>query len=425
VLPPIEGTPESPAPASPRPSGASRPAASPAAPQVLALHDLVEARAALAHIRVSGAGIDIMEKKALFRVVRVRGLDVRAANILKQEMLSRGGEVATSREVYELHGGSADCLVMGTLTQFERLIPKLKQQPFGLRRLATAIETGLRNYDQPVPAGPPGLDLTQPPVLMGILNVTPDSFSDGGSYGSSEEAVRAALTMIEEGASLVDVGGESTRPGSDPLPAEEELARVLPVVEALASALPGRISVDTYKARVAARALEAGAYMINDISALRMDAEMAAVVRDADCPVVLMHMLGEPKTMQAAPAYADVVEELYAFFAERLEWAVANGLKEQNLLIDPGLGFGKTTEHNLTILRNLEAFRSLGRPIVVGASRKRFLGTILGIEEAAARDDATAATTVMAVCAGAHVVRVHRVGVNRDAALVARAITGR
>ena len=239
----------------------------------------------------------------MFRVVRVRGLDVRAANILKQEMLSRGGEVATSREVYELHGGSADCLVMGTLTQFERLLPKLRQQPFGLRRLAVGIEAALRNYDEPIPTGPAGLDLSRAPLLMGVLNVTPDSFSDGGSYASPDEAVKAALAMAEEGAALIDVGGESTRPGSDPLPEDEELSRVLPVVEALASALPGRVSVDTYKARVAAKALAAGAYMINDISALRVDPEMVAVVRDAECPVILMHMLGEPKTMQMAPAY--------------------------------------------------------------------------------------------------------------------------
>jgi dihydropteroate synthase len=313
---------------------------------------------------------------------------------------------------------------MGTLTQFERLLPKLKQQPFGLRRLAAAIETALRDYDDPSPLGPPGLDLSDPPLLMGVLNVTPDSFSDGGSYGGPEDAIRAALTMMEEGAALVDVGGESTRPGADPLSEEEETARVLPVIEALAPSLPGRVSVDTYKARVAAKALAAGAFMINDISALRMDPEMVAVVRDADCPVILMHMLGEPKTMQAAPVYGDVIGDLHAFFAERLEWAVANGLKEENLLIDPGLGFGKTTAHNLTILRNLESFRCLGRPIVVGASRKRFLGEILGIEEASARDEATAVTTALAVNSGAHVVRVHRVDVNRDAARIARAVRG-
>lgn len=391
-------------------------------PQVLVLRDLDEARAALKHIRVSGAGIEIMEKKALFRVVRVRGLDIRAANILKQEMLSRGGEVATSREVYELHGENADCLIMGTLTQYERLLPKLKQQPFGLRKLAVAIEAALLTFDERVPVGPADLDLSDSPLLMGVLNVTPDSFSDGGSYGGVDEAVVAGMKMVDEGAHFIDVGGESTRPGSDPLPEDEETARVLPVVQALAPSLPGRISVDTYKARVAAQALEAGAYMINDISALRMDPEMAAVCRDAGCPVILMHMLGEPKTMQVDPTYGDVVEEVYDFFSERIAWAVESGLREENLLIDPGLGFGKTVAHNLALLRGLDTFRSLGRPVVLGASRKRFLGEILGIGTASQRDAATAATTVVGVCAGAHIIRVHNVAVNRDAVRVARAI---
>jgi dihydropteroate synthase len=230
--------------------------------------------------------------------------------------------------------------------------------------------------------------------------------------------------MAEEGAAFVDVGGESTRPGADAVSWEEELERVLPVVKALAASLPGRVSVDTYKARVAAETLAAGAYMVNDISALRMDPEMVAVVRDARCPVVLMHMLGSPKTMQQNPVYDDVTEELYEFFVERLNWAVDNGLKEEDLLIDPGFGFGKTTVHNLEILRNLEAFRSLGRPIVVGASRKRFLGEILGIDDPQGRDAATAAATVIATAAGAHIVRVHRVGLNRDAARLAQAVLG-
>ena len=392
--------------------------------QVLALRDLAEVRAALVHARVSAGGVDIMDKKALFRVVRVKGLDPRAANILKEEMLSRGGEVATSREVYEMQAGKADCLVMGTLAQFEHLLPKLKAQPFELRRLAGSIEAALRNYDVPIPVCPPGLDLSAAPLLMGILNVTTDSFSDGDSYSDAETAVQVGLDMVQDGAAFVDVGGESTQPGAEIVPLEKELGRVLPVIKALAATLPGRISVDTYKAAVAAQALAAGAYMVNDISALRMDPEMIAVVRDAGCPVVLMHMLGEPKTMQQAPAYDDVIEELYAFFVERLSWAVDNGLSEENLLIDPGIGFGKTTVHNLEILGDLAAFRSLGRPIVVGTSRKRFLGEIAGIDDPKDRDGATAATTVTAAAAGAHIVRVHRVGPNREAASVARAVYG-
>jgi dihydropteroate synthase len=391
-------------------------------PQVLVLRDLSAVRAAMHSARVSKPGIDIMEHKALFRVVRVGNVGIRAANILKQEMLARGGEVAISREVYEWHGEVADCLIMGTLAQFERLLPKLRIQPFRLEALADAIEIALRNDLGAVPLTPAGMDLGEGPLLMGIVNVTPDSFSDGGVHLDADAAVKAGLSMVKEGAAYVDVGGESTRPGSDLVSEEEESRRVLPVVKALAKALPGRVSVDTYKAAVAAKALKDGAYMVNDISALRMDPEMVAVVRDAQCPVILMHMLGEPKTMQANPTYRDVIAEIYSFFVERLNWAVDQGLKEENLLIDPGIGFGKTTTHNLEILRHLDSFRSLGRPVVVGASRKRFLGDILHIDEASDRDDATAAATVMAVMAGAHILRVHRVGLNRDAAKLTRAV---
>jgi dihydropteroate synthase len=390
--------------------------------QVLVLRELDEVRTAMSQARVSSAGVDIMENKGLFRVVRVTGLDVRAANILKQEMLSGGGEVATSRDVYQMSAEQADCLVMGTMVQFERLMPKLYEQPFGLRRLARSMEAALRNYDTLIPSCHAGLDLSESPLVMGVVNVTPDSFSDGGLLADAEMAVQAGMKMVQEGAALVDVGGESTRPGADTLPLETERERVLPVVRTLAAALPGRVSIDTYKAALAAEALAAGAYMVNDISALRMDPAMVSVLRDADCPVILMHMLGEPKTMQQAPTYSDVVREIYEFFLERLSWAVDNGLKEENLLVDPGIGFGKTTAHNLEILRNLAAFRSLGRPIVVGASRKRFLGQILDIEEPRARDEGTAATTVIAAAAGAHIVRAHRVGLNRDAVKVARAV---
>jgi dihydropteroate synthase len=257
---------------------------------------------------------------------------------------------------------------------------------------------------------------------MGVINVTPDSFSDGGQHRDLESTVLHGLEMVARGATLVDVGGESTRPGSEPLPEIEELGRVMPVVKALAQSLPGRVSVDTYKARVAAEALASGVFMVNDISALRMDPEMVAVVRDAGCPVILMHMLGRPKTMQDEPTYADVIEELHAFFVERVNWAIDNGLKEENLLIDPGIGFGKTTAHNLEILRNLESFRSLGRPVVVGTSRKRFLGELTGIDVPQGRDVATAATSALAVLGGAHIVRVHEVDVNRQAVQVATAV---
>ncbi len=391
-------------------------------PHVVAIRDREEARRAMTELEVSGPGVRIMNEKALFRVVRVRDLDVRAANILKQEMLSRGGEVATSRAVYELGAERANCLIMGTLAQYGKLLPKLRAQPFGLKALADSLEAVLRHSDGGRPSTHPGLDLSLRPVVMGILNVTPDSFSDGGDFFASDVAIREAYRMVEEGAAIVDIGGESTRPGSDRVPLEEELRRVLPLVEALAGDLPAPISVDTYKAEVAARALEAGAFMINDVSALSMDEGLVDVVRDAGCPVVLMHMLGEPGTMQENPVYDGVVDEVYDYFVERLNYAVDRGLSEDNLLIDPGIGFGKTLRHNLELIRNLDTFRSLGRPVLLGTSRKRFLGEILGLPEPKDRVHATVATTVLGALSDVDIVRVHDVAANAQAVELVRAV---
>jgi dihydropteroate synthase len=392
-------------------------------PQVTSLRDVDEVRECLKDMRVSAGGIRLMEKKALFRVVRVKGLDVRAASILKQEMLSRGGEVATSRDVYEMGATEAECLIMGTLMQFERLLPKLRAQPFGLRRLADSLEQALHNHDVHVPDSHPGLGLQRRPKIMAILNVTPDSFSDPGDFFQRETAIDQAWKMVEEGAEIIDVGGESTRPGADSLPLEEELRRVIPVIKELVDAgLPAPISIDTYKAEVAARALEAGAFMVNDISALRMDPAMAPLLRDADCPVCLMHMLGEPKTMQQNPTYDNVVEDIYAFFVERLTWAVEQGIPERNLIVDPGIGFGKTLAHNLALIRGLKSFRSLGRPVLLGASRKAFLGAVLGLPEAKDRVLGTAVTTALATMLEVDLVRVHDVAENAQAIKVARAV---
>jgi dihydropteroate synthase len=391
-------------------------------PQVVELRDLAEVRTLLHDMRVSAGGINLMDKKCLFRVVRVKGLDIRAANILKQEMLSRGGEVATSREVYELKGREAECLIMGTLVQYERLLPKLSQQPFGLRALADAISAVLESYSGGAPTCHPGLDLSRRPQMMGILNVTPDSFADPGVHFDREVAIAGAWRMVEEGADLIDVGGESTQPGSNPTCFADEVDRVVPVVTALAGDLPAHLSVDTYKAAVAAKALEAGAFMINDVSALRFDPEMVAVVRDAGCPVILMHMLGEPKTMQANPVYDNVVEDVYRFFVERLTWAVDQGLKEENLLVDPGIGFGKTLAHNLALIRGLGSFRSLGRPVVLGASRKRFIGEVLGLADPPDRVYGTVATSVIAALQEVEMLRVHDVKENAQAVRLARAV---
>ncbi len=252
------------------------------------------------------------------------------------------------------------------------------------------------------------LDPADHTLVMGILNVTPDSFSDGGRFLDPEVAVAHALRMVQDGADVIDVGGESTRPGSDPVPAEEELARVLPVIRRLAQVRPDlAISIDTRKPEVAEAALGAGACIVNDVAAGRSEG-MFEVVRAAGAGMVLMHMLGEPKTMQEAPSYEDVVAEVRAFLRERLEAATAAGIEPEALVVDPGIGFGKTLEHNLLLLRHLEALTELGRPVMVGPSRKRFIGAILDLPEEE-RDEGTVGAVAWAVAHGASVVRVHDV----------------
>jgi dihydropteroate synthase len=272
-----------------------------------------------------------------------------------------------------------------------------------------------------LPAAPTfSLDLSFPSI-MGVVNVTPDSFSDGGRFLAADAALAQALALVREGASIVDIGGESTRPGSEPVPADEELRRVLPVIEALAGSVGVPISVDTMKADVARRALAAGATIINDVSALRYDDAMVDVVAETGCPVCIMHMQGMPKTMQDDPRYEDVVDEVLRFLEERLTFALARGVGEEQIMVDPGVGFGKTVAHNLALLDGLSRFTTLGRPVLLGTSRKRFLGAVLGAEPGE-RVIGTVATTVIGFLAGAHVFRVHDVKPNFEALRVALAV---
>jgi dihydropteroate synthase len=262
--------------------------------------------------------------------------------------------------------------------------------------------------------------------IMGVVNVTPDSFSDGGLYLDPQAAIEHGLALTEQGADILDIGGESTRPGAEPVTAEEELERVLPVIEGLVAAgAQARISIDTSKAHVAAAALAAGASLVNDVTALRGDPEMAALIaaRDVDC--CLMHMLGEPRTMQDDPRYDDVVGDVRAFLEERLAAAVAAGIAEARIMLDPGIGFGKTVDHNLELLRRLDEIAALGRPVVVGTSRKSFIGRITG-RQAGDRLGGTIATNVLAFERGARIFRVHDVAPLRDAlAIAAATVSGR
>jgi dihydropteroate synthase len=258
------------------------------------------------------------------------------------------------------------------------------------------------------------------PSVMGVVNVTPDSFSDGGLFVEPAAAVAHARRLLEEGAALVDVGGESTRPGAAPVTADEELARVSPVLEALAG-LP--VSIDTSKADVARRALELGAELVNDVTALRGDPELAEVVADADAYVCLMHMQGEPRTMQVAPHYDDVVGDVLAFLEQRMAFAVESGVREERICVDPGIGFGKTPDHNLELLRRLDELGALGRPVLVGVSRKSTLGKVLG--DASVTQGSVAASIAAAVMAferGAAIIRAHDVRETVEALAVAAAV---
>jgi dihydropteroate synthase len=256
-------------------------------------------------------------------------------------------------------------------------------------------------------------------TIMGVVNVTPDSFSDGGRYLDPQAAVAQGRRLVDEGAQILDVGGESTRPGADAVPADEELERVLPVVEGLVPT-GATISIDTSKAAVAAAALDAGASYVNDVTAFRGDPELATLVAERDVDCCLMHMLGTPRTMQDDPRYDDVVSDVKAFLEARLAFAVDAGVPEQRVMLDPGVGFGKTVEHNLALLRRLDEIVALGRPVVVGVSRKSFLGKITGRDEQH-RLPGTIATNVMAWERGARIFRVHDVAPVVDALAVAAA----
>jgi dihydropteroate synthase len=279
--------------------------------------------------------------------------------------------------------------------------------------------------DLPLPDGEV-LPTGRRPVVAGILNVTPDSFSDGGAHLDPDDhpgvAVRAGRALAAAGADLVDVGGESTRPGAEPVEVDEELRRVVPVVEALA-AEGVAVSVDTTKARVAREAVEAGAVLVNDVSAGALDDELLPTVAELGVPYVLMHMQGTPRTMQRAPAYDDVVGEVYDFLAGKLAVLAELGIDTQRVAVDPGIGFGKTAEHNLLLLRRLREFTSLGRPVMVGTSRKSFLGRILGDDRPDARLEGSLATAALAVASGARIVRVHDVAATVRAVATAHAVT--
>jgi dihydropteroate synthase len=366
-----------------------------------------------------------MVPKATAHLVRINSVSSIAANILKQEMLSLGGDVAVARDVLTGKTRKTDCLLMGNLSQFMRLDEKLNKQPFGLNGLAGELSCALTNYKKNnfrVNLGKYKLDLRKGRTyIMGVLNMTPDSFSADGLYPSTvNKIVDIVQKMVQDGADIIDVGGESSRPQAKPVPIKEELARTIPVIKALAKRIRVPISIDTYKPEVARRALDNGAVIVNDITGLR-DPGMRREVSGYKAGVIIMHMQGNPRIMQKNPHYDSLIDEIIEYLDKAIERAVEAGIEREKIIIDPGIGFGKTLEHNLEILKRLKELKVLGRPVMVGPSRKSFIGKILNLA-VQERIFGTVPACVLAVENGANIVRVHDVKEVKQALKITEAI---
>lgn len=381
-------------------------------------------------IGVDPVGIRIMAPKQFHYNLKVENLTPAQANVIKQEMLSAGGEAAVAKGAASCAVKATDAILSGTLKQYNILIEKLHIQSFGLPEVAVALRAALANIGKrsfTIKGRTKSWELGERTLIMGILNVTPDSFFDGGRHFEVNAAVERGLEMVEQGADWIDVGGESTRPGATPVDEKEELKRVLPVVGAL-SKKGITVSIDTTKAAVAKEAIEAGAEIVNDISALGMDKGMAGVCARANCPVILMHMRGTPLTMQKNVEYGDITGEVYNYLSSRLDYSESHGIDPEKTIVDPGLGFGKSREGNITLIRNLPEFRTLGRPILLGASRKSFMGATVGETGVEAGADSgmrlsgTIAVCAMAILKGAQILRVHDVKETLPAVRMADAI---
>jgi dihydropteroate synthase len=374
-------------------------------------------------------GVGIMTRKGRTLLIRLDGIPLKAAPLLKQEMLALGADSAHAKGVADLSVEQSAVVLIATPAQYAHLLPKLRRQPFQLRAVAEALEAVLENYSRSAPRSLRGVhrSVTLGPstAVMGVLNVTPDSFSDGGLFDQPEVAIARGIEIEAEGAQILDVGAESSRPGAMPVSADREIERLRGVLPTLHDRLKIPISVDTRKPEVARAALELGADLVNDVSGLR-DPNMRQVVARAGAPAIIVHMRGTPATMQKDLEYADLRAEVYGGLARAVSDAVQDGIAPQQLLVDPGLGFGKSSEQNLDLLHHVSEFRSLGCPVVVGASRKGFLGQALEGLPTRDRVEASLAAAVIAALGGAAVVRAHDVGATVRALAVADAVrTGR
>lgn len=358
-------------------------------------------------------GAKIMSGKIVNIAIRVDGVNNRAANILKQEMLARNGDVATSRDALYCSGDKSDVIIFGTKKNIRNLIDKIKLQPFRLKMLSLELDEFLNNRQKNetqniLRIGQKEFDLKREVLIMGIVNVTPDSFFDGGQCYKLENAYKRADEIVQDRAHIIDIGGMSTRPGSKPASIKEELERTIPVISYIKKNYDILVSIDTYRSEVAGKAIKEGADIINDISGLEFDENMKKTAADSGACLILMHMKGTPQNMQENPVYGDVVGEIYDFFRNQSAAALQAGIKPENIIIDPGLGFGKTLDHNFTIIKKLADFKSLGYPVLIGASRKSFTGALLNLQPKDRLEGSLAAAAVC-VLSGANILRVHDV----------------
>jgi len=393
--------------------------------EIITIKNPNEAAAVFRGIGVDPYGIGAMASKTVHVNILLREQPCKVANIIKQEMLSLGGDAAVARGSVACSIPATDILIMGTVKQILSLAGKIEKQPFGLGLIARGITELLKNINCTefiLKTSRRTMIFGKKTGIMGILNVTPDSFSDGGIFYSPEKAVDRGWQMADEGADMIDIGGESTRPGSAAVPAQVELKRVIPVIEGLSRKIKIPLSVDTKKSRVARRAVEAGAEIINDISALNGDKNMAGTAAETRVAVILMHMRGKPADMQKGDLHYDhLMREIRDYLQKSSEKAIKAGIARESLVLDPGIGFGKTAEDNYKIIKNLSELKALGMPVLIGTSRKSFIGRIAG-EAPHERIEGTAATVAAAIMNGCHIVRVHDVAAMKKVAAVTDAI---
>jgi dihydropteroate synthase len=370
-----------------------------------------EAKRAFKKLGVHSKGVSIMTPKAVFKCLEIKGLTPVEAGFLKQGILSKGGECALPMKTFKTKSeGQVDAIMMGTHYQFRDLSQRLKDQPWGLKDLPGMINDAIKSYEAKgfvlLKSGKK-MTLGKRTRIMGVINVTPDSFSDGGRFLGTEDAVKQGAILVKHGADILDVGGESTRPFSNPVSIDEELKRVIPVIKKLSKKVKVPISIDSYHTEVVQKALGAGASMVNDINGLRTKG-MAELVAKAKVPIIIMHMKGTPKTMQKKPRYSDCIGEIYDFLSGMVQVALAAGVRPERIIIDPGIGFGKRVEDNLVIIKRLGEFRSMGFPVLLGPSRKSFIGTLTGLD-VDQRLYGSLGSVAAGVINGADIVRVHDV----------------